>query len=60
MDHRVAALLRRPGDDALMPEMPRSGKHHGDSGVVGRLDDFIIAHLPARLDHGGGAGLNGD
>ena len=28
----------------LMPEMPRPGKHHGDAGVVGGLDHFIIAH----------------
>jgi hypothetical protein len=40
----VAALLRRPGDDTSVPEMPRTGKHHGDAGIVGGLDDFIVAH----------------
>jgi hypothetical protein len=27
----------------LMPEMPDAGEHHGDAGIVGGLDDFIVA-----------------
>ena len=41
-----------------MPEMPHAGEHHGDAVIVGGLDDFIVTYRTARLDHGGGAGLD--
>ena len=41
-----------------MPEMPHAGEHHGDAVIVGGLDHFIVTYRTARLDHGGGAGLN--
>ena len=43
-----------------MPEMPHAGEHHGNTRIVGRLDDFIVADRSARLDHGGGTGLDRD
>ena len=36
------------------------GEHHGDAMGVGGLDDFVVAHRAARLDHSGGAGLDGN
>src|SRR5260370_507665 len=43
-----------------MPEMPDAGEHHGDAVIVGGLDDFIVAHRTAGLDHRGGAGFDRD
>ena len=43
-----------------MPEMPHAGEHHGDAGIVGGLDDFLVADRAAGLDHGGGAGFDRD
>jgi hypothetical protein len=28
----------------LMPEVPYPGKHHGEAGTVGRVDDLAVAH----------------
>src|SRR5436190_4141923 len=41
-----------------MPEMPDAGEHHGDAVIVGGLDDFVVAHRTAGLDHRGGAGFD--
>ena len=43
-----------------MPEMPDAGEHHGDAVIVGGLDDFVVAHRTAGLDHRGGAGFDRD
>jgi hypothetical protein len=40
--------------------MPDPGEHHGDAGIVGGVDDFIIAYRSAGLNHGGGAGFDCD
>jgi hypothetical protein len=40
MDCRV----KRGNDERRsMPEMPHTGEHHGDAGIVGGLDDLIVA-----------------
>ena len=33
-----------------MPEVPYPGKHHGEAGAVGGLDDLAVAHRSARLN----------
>jgi len=43
-----------------MPEMPDAGEHHGDAGVVGGLDHFIVADRSAGLDHRSSAGFDSD
>ena len=40
--------------------MPDAGEHHGDAGVVGGLDDFVVADRAAGLDHRGSAGFDSD
>jgi hypothetical protein len=42
----------------LMPEMPHAREHHGDAMLVRSLDDFLVAHRAAGLDHGCGAGFD--
>ena len=42
-----------------MPEVPRAGEHHGEAGGVRGLDDLVVAHRAAGLDHRRGAGLGG-
>ena len=39
--------------------MAHAGEHHGDAVLVGGGDDLVVAHRAARLDDGGGAGLDG-
>ena len=45
---------------ASMPEMPTTGKHHGDAALVGGGDHFVVAHAAAGLDHRDGAGVGDD
>jgi hypothetical protein len=53
------AVSRRPGmTPALVPKVPRAGHHHGDAGLVGSLDHFVVAHRAAGLNDGGGARFN--
>ena len=51
-----------PGHDGAssVPEVPHAGQHHGDAGVVGGLDHFVVADRSAGLDHRGGAGFDRD
>ncbi len=42
-----------------MPEVARAGEHHGQALPVGGVDDLLIAHRAAGLDHRGGAGGGG-
>src|SRR6266481_3555756 len=51
-------LVRRVS--VSMAEMPHAGEHHSDVVVVGGPDHVGVAHRAAGLDHGGGAGLDGD
>ena len=37
--------------------MAHAGEHHGNTVLVGGIDDFLVAHRAARLDHGGDADL---
>src|SRR5258706_11293727 len=39
-------------------EMPHAGEHHGDAALVGRGDDFRVAHAAAGLDDRCGTGVN--
>ena len=49
-----------PGERfALMAEVADAGEQHGDAGGVGGGDDLLVAHAAARLDGGGGAGVDG-
>ncbi len=41
-----------------MTEVPHPGRDHGDAGLVGGRDHLGVAHRAARLDDGGGAGLD--
>ena len=34
-----------------MPEVPGAGEHHREAGLVGGLDDLVVAHRAAGLDH---------
>jgi len=43
-----------------VPEVPHSREHHRHASLVGRRDDFLIAHAAARLDHAGGPGIDDD
>ena len=47
---------RRPA--RLMPEMPDAGEDHGDAVIVRGLDDVVVAHRTARLNHRRRAGLD--
>src|SRR4051812_12899739 len=40
-----------------MPEVAHAGKDHRSAALVGRSDDFGVAHAAARLDHGACAGV---
>ena len=40
-----------------MAEMAHPGEDHGKACLVGGLDDLLVAHRAARLDHRGGAGF---
>ena len=40
-----------------MPEVPHAGKDHRHTRLVGRCDDFFIAHGASRLNHGSDAAL---
>src|SRR3989337_1421710 len=46
------------GECSLVSEVPDAGEEHGDVVLVCRLDDFLVAHRAARLDHRGGAGFH--
>src|SRR5690606_38591638 len=45
----------KPSTSGSMAEVTHSRKDHRNSGFVGRIDDFRIAHRATRLDHGGDA-----
>src|SRR3546814_5944356 len=43
---------------ASVPEMADAGEDHGEAVLVGGGDYLVVADRAARLDHGGGAGLD--
>ena len=40
-----------------MPEVAHSGEQHGEAGLVGGGDHFVVADRAAGLDHRGRAGF---
>ena len=42
----------------LVPEMSHSGEQHGDTGLVGRCNNFVVADRAAGLDDSGYAGFS--
>ena len=47
------------GGSALVPEQSHPGEHHRDPVLVGRRDDFLVAHGAAGLHDRTDAGLHG-
>ncbi len=52
------SLLRPAACPRSVPEMPQTGEHHGDTGLVGGIDYRLIIHRAARLDHRGRPGCD--
>jgi hypothetical protein len=47
---------RKQKQNPLVSEVTHAGQHHRDVVLVGGVDDFLVAHRTARMNHRGDAG----
>jgi len=53
----MIVTLENVGRNRSVPEMSHAGEYHGNTMLIGGLDDFLVPDAAARLDDGGYAGF---